>query len=138
MNKETVASFLLAVCVVGGSLFLATKYSGALPLAAAAVPAPDNAPASTPSTASPSTASQAPAEPAQTRVAEAQQAQQAQVDATDDEAAVVPEGKPRCKAIGHQIGSIDAALLSPLSPAVQDFYHKQRQSLQDEKATLAC
>jgi hypothetical protein len=125
MTKETVASFVLAVCVVGGSMFAFARFGGlgSFPQAHAATqPAPVAA-----------------AQQAQAEQTAQTEAQQAQVDAADDEAATPPAtGKPRCKAIGHQITGIDGALVSPLSAPVRDFYVKQRKSLQDEQAGLDC
>jgi len=144
MRKETLLSFILALCVVGGSLFLFARFSGGVPQARAATqPAADTA-APPPAVAACPDGDKAkcPAEKTaqsaagQQRVAEAAQAQ---VDAPEDEAAAPTAiGKPRCKAISHQVFGIDGALASPLSPAVRDFYTKQRQSLQEEKAGLAC
>jgi len=129
MTKETVASFVLAVCVVGVSMFGFAKLGGlgGMPQARAATqPAPAVPP--------PATAAEAQApQTAQT------EAQQAQVDAPEDEAAPPPEtGKPRCKAISHQVLGIDGALASTLSAPVREFYLRQRQTLLDEKAGLAC
>ncbi|HEX4327493.1 MAG TPA: hypothetical protein VH105_11785 [Burkholderiales bacterium] len=131
MTKETVASFVLAVCVVGGSMFGFVKLGGlgGLPQARAATQ-----PAA--STAPPPAAAAAPQQGDFAQSARVE-AQQAQVDAPEDEAAAAA-GKPRCKAISHQITGIDGALISPLSTPVRDFYTKQRKSLRDEQAGLDC
>ncbi|MDB5807847.1 MAG: hypothetical protein JWN73_5169 [Betaproteobacteria bacterium] len=154
MSKETLVSFIFAVCVVGGSMFLFAKASGGLPQALAANEAPAAAPTATcadgdkancapPAKATSAVPEKPGAAAAQVRqIAAAAQAQaqvQAEVDAPEDEAATPPEqGKPRCKAIGHQVLGIDGALASPLSPAVREYYTKQRRALLDEKGGLAC
>ena len=142
MYKETVVSFILAVCVVGGSMFLFAKASGGLPQALAAAQPATAAKAPAAGACRDSNPKDCPAEKpmpdavVQQRVAELAQAQ---VDAPEEEAAQpAASAKPRCQAIGHQVLGIDGALASPLSPAVRDFYVKQRRSLLDEKAGLAC
>ncbi|HEY4373922.1 MAG TPA: hypothetical protein VGN52_18490 [Burkholderiales bacterium] len=153
MTRESIVSFLLAVCVVGGSVYVFARLGGIGSVhKAIAAPLPDTSQKATPPAAQapgaaklqplvagPCKGAECASQTAQASAALAQGEQITQAEVPEDEDAAQPvAGKPRCHVLSHQIAQVDGALSYPLSQALQAYYHKHKQELKDEEAKLGC